>query len=228
MALQLIGHFDSPFVRRVGVSLHMLAMPFDRSPLSVFGDAAALRKLNPVGRVPALVLEEREVLIESAAILDYLDDVAGPTRALLPARGKPRREALQKIALAMGINDKAVSIFYEGRRPAANIDESWIARCRSQQETALEALEARFAADPPPDDRLMQADITAATMLGHLWLRQPDLLPPGLHPVLQALSARAEAHPAFKACLPMVGEIGGPPEQARAALLRLQVAGASS
>jgi glutathione S-transferase len=228
MALLLIGHFDSPFVRRVGISLSMLGILFDRSPLSVFGDAAKLRTYSPTGRVPALVLEDREVLIESAAILDHLDDIAGPERALLPSRGKCRRDALQKVALAMGINDKAVSTFYESRRPAAKVDEDWIARCRSQQETALAALEARFAADPPPNERLMQAEITAATMLGHLWLRQPDLLPPGRHPVLQALSARAEAHPAFKACLPTVEEIGGPPEQARAALLRLQAAGASS
>jgi glutathione S-transferase len=228
MALLLIGHFDSPFVRRVGVSLHMLGMPFDRSLLSVFGDAAELRKLNPVGRVPALVLEDGEVLIESAAILDTLDDISGPERALLPPGGKPRRDALQKIALATGINDKAVSIVNERRSPAAKIDESWIARCRSQQETALAALEARFAAAPPPSDRWMQPEIAAATMLGYLRLRQPDLLPPGRHPMLQALSARAEGHPAFRACLPAIEEIGGPPEEARAALLRLQGGSASS
>ena len=222
MPLQLIGHFDSPFVRRVGISLHLLAMPFERSPLSVFGDATKLRTYNPVGRVPALVLDDGEVLIESAAILDHLDDIAGPERALLPSRGKARRVALQKIALAMGINDKAVSIVYERRRRAAKIDEEWIGRCRSQQETALAALEARFAADPSSDSRLMQPEITTATMLGHLRLRQPDLLPLGRHPVLQALSARAEAHPAFQACLPTVEEIGGLPEEARAALLRLQ------
>jgi hypothetical protein len=74
----------------------------------------------------------------------------------------------------------------------------------------------------------MQAEITAATMLAHLQLRQPDLLPSGRHPVLQTLSAQAEMHPAFQACLPTVEEIGGPPEEARAALLRLQAAAASS
>jgi glutathione S-transferase len=125
MALLLIGHFDSPFVRRVGVSLHMLGMPFTRSLLSVFSNAAELRKVSPVGRVPALVLDDGEVLIESAAILDALDDIAGPERALLPARGKSRRDSLQKIALAMGINDKAVSILYERRGPPAKVDEDW-------------------------------------------------------------------------------------------------------
>jgi glutathione S-transferase len=228
MALQLIGHFDSPFVRRVGVSLHILKMPFERRALSVFSDAAEVRTMNPVGRVPALVLDDGEVLIESAAILDCLDDIAGPDGALTPPRGKPRRDALQKIALAMGINDKSVSIVYERRRPPAKVDEDWIARCRGQQETALAALEARFAADPPSDNRLAQPEITTASMLGHMRLRQPDLLPSGRYPVLEALSARAEAHPAFQACLPTIEEIGGPPEEARAAFLRLQAAGASS
>jgi glutathione S-transferase len=228
MPLLLIGHFDSPFVRRVGISLHILKMPFERRALSVFSDATEVRTINPVGRVPALVLDDGEVLIESAAILDYLDDISGANRALLPGEGKPRRNALQMIALAMGINDKSVSIVYERRRPASKVDEDWIARCRGQQETALAALEARFAADPRSNGTLMQSEITAATMLGHLRLRQPDLLPPERHPVLQALSARAEAHPAFQACLPTIEEIGGPPEQARAALLRLQAATASS
>jgi glutathione S-transferase len=115
MALCLIGHYDSPFVRRVGVSLHILGMPFERQLLSVFSNAGELRAYNPVGRVPALVLEDGEVLVDSAAILDHLDEVAGPERALMPASGAARRDAMQKIVLATGINDKAVAITYERR-----------------------------------------------------------------------------------------------------------------
>ena len=145
----LIGHYDSPFVRRVGVSLHILGMPFERQLLSVFSHADAVRAYNPVGRVPALVLEDGEVLVDSAAILDHLDEVAGPERALMPASGKARRDALQSIVLATGINDKAVAIVYEGRNRGDAADAGWIARCRGQQDAALAALEARFAAEPP-------------------------------------------------------------------------------
>lgn len=219
MALSLIGHYDSPFVRRVGVSLHVLGIPFERQLLSVFGDADELRTYNPVGRVPALVLDDGEVLIDSAAILDHLDETI-PKRALMPASGKARRDALQTMVLATGINDKAVAVTYERRNRGDQADAGWIARCRSQQDASLAALEQRFAGDG--GQRLMQPEITVATALGYLRLRQPEALSAGRYPTLEALSARCEAHPAFKACLPTSEEIGGPPEGARAALLRLQ------
>jgi glutathione S-transferase len=220
--LRLIGHYDSPFVRRVGVSLHVLAIPFERSLLSVFGDAEEVRAFNPLVRVPALVLDDGECLIDSAAILDCLDERVGPERALLPASGKARREALMTVVLATGINDKAVAITYERRKPPSKVDETWIARCRGQQEGALGALERQFAEASPAGARLMQPEITVAAMMGYIRLREPDMLAPGRYPALEALSVRAEAHPAFKACLPTREEIGGPPAEAKAALLRLQ------
>jgi glutathione S-transferase len=100
MAMQLVGHYDSPFVRRVGVSLHVLGIPFERKLLSVFSNAEEMRAFNPLVRVPALVLDDGECLIDSAAILDHLDEMAGPERALLPAGGKARRDALHKIVLS--------------------------------------------------------------------------------------------------------------------------------
>ena len=221
MTLTLIGHYDSPFVRRVGISLHLLAMPFERQVLSVFGDADKLRAYNPVGRVPALVLDDGEMLVDSAAILDHLDQAVGPERALLPAGGKTRRDALQKVVLATGINDKAVAITYERRHRGDAADAGWIARCRGQQDAALAGLEKLFAAEAAAGSRLMQPEITVATMLGYVRLRQPETLPRGGYPALEGLSARAEAHHAFKACLPTSEEIGGPPEEARAALVRL-------
>ena len=222
MTLTLIGHYDLPFVRRVGISLHLLGMPFERQLLSVFGDADKLRAYNPVGRVPALVLDDGEVLVDSAAILDHLDQAVDPERALLPAGGKTRRDALQKVVLATGINDKAVAITYERRHRGDAADAGWVARCRGQQDAALAVLEKRFAAEAAADFRVMQPEITVATMLGYVRLRQPETLPRGSYPALESLSARAEAHPAFKACLPTPQEIGGPPEEARAALLRLR------
>jgi glutathione S-transferase len=222
MTLRLIGHYDSPFVRRAGVSLHVLGIPFERQLLSVFSDADAVRAFNSLVRVPALVLDDGECLIDSAAILDHLDERVGPERALLPARGNARRDALQRIALATGIGDKAIAITYERRKPAARIDEAWIARCRGQQEGALAELERRFAGAKPDAGPLMQPEITVAAMLGYLRLRQPETLPTGRYPALESLAACAEAHPAFKACLPTVKEIGGPPQEAQAALLRLQ------
>ena len=69
----LIGQYDSPFVRRVAIALRMYGLPFEHRPWSTFGDADKLAPFNPLRRVPTLVLDSGEALIESAAMLDYLD-----------------------------------------------------------------------------------------------------------------------------------------------------------
>jgi len=94
------GMFDSPFVRRVAITMHRYDMPFEHLDWSVGRDFARIRGYSPLGRVPTLVLDDGEVLTESAAILDFLDGQVGPQRALLPASGAERRRALQLMALA--------------------------------------------------------------------------------------------------------------------------------
>jgi glutathione S-transferase len=108
--MKLVGRYDSPFVRRVAVSLQVLAISFEQLALSPFSQAAALRRVTPVGRMPALLIDEGEVLIESAAILDYLDEIAGPSRALLPSSGSKRRKCLRIVATATAGCDKAIAI----------------------------------------------------------------------------------------------------------------------
>jgi glutathione S-transferase len=83
----LIGMFDSPFVRRVAVSMKLLEIPFEHANWSIGKDFDRIREYNPLGRVPTLVTNEGERLMESGAILDYLDEIAGPERALLPRSG---------------------------------------------------------------------------------------------------------------------------------------------
>src|ERR1051325_8557462 len=96
----LVGQYDSPFVRRVAVSLRVLGFAYEHDTRSVFGDFDSMRTTNPLGRVPSLVLDDGRVLIDSAAILDWLDETAGPDRALLPRSGPLRQRALRLIALA--------------------------------------------------------------------------------------------------------------------------------
>ena len=109
----LIGQYDSPFVRRVAIALTLYPLPFEHNPWSVFGDMQKVQAYNPLVRVPALVLDDGAVLIESHCILDYLDGLVGVERALFPATGVARRDALKIAALATGMGDKAVSLFYE-------------------------------------------------------------------------------------------------------------------
>jgi glutathione S-transferase len=196
----LVGQYDSPYVRRVAISLRTLGFDYQHDTRSVFADFDAMREVNPLGRIPSLVLDGGEVLIDSAAILDWLDQAVGVERALIPAAGAGRRRALRLIALATGAIDKIGAAAYERIiRPAALRWPEWIERCLTQGTGAIAAL----AAEPwPPDVRLDQAQITAACMIRYVRMADPELLPPGRHPTLDALSSRCEALPAFQATWP--------------------------
>src|SRR5882672_6324839 len=109
----LVGQYDSPFVRRLAITLQLYDLPFQRNPISVFGDAAEMARINPLVRIPSLVLDDGEVLVESGAVLDYLDERVGPQRALTPRAGAERRHVLQVMAVATGTIDKCGAAVYE-------------------------------------------------------------------------------------------------------------------
>jgi len=206
--VQLIGMFDSPYVRRVAVSMHWLGVPFVHHNWSVGRDFERIRAFNPLGRVPTLVLDDGEVLAESAAILDHLDELVGPERALLPASGPRRRAALQVMALATGASDKAVLQIYETVfRPAEKRHEPWLDRCRLQVGSALAVLEqqageignAWLLGEAPT-----QADVTLGCVLGFLHGSLGVNRERIAYPALAALAARCEGLAAFRA-VPMPG-----------------------
>lgn len=196
----LIGQYDSPFVRRVGIALTLLELPFEHRPWSVFGDAAAVQRHNPLMRVPTLVLDDGTVLVESHCILDHLDHRVGADRALFPAAEPLRHQALRVAALACGVADKAVSLFYE-QRLHAQASDVWVARCRSQIGATLRLLEGERAARQGPfwfAERLGNADIAVAVMWRFLSEAHPGLAPAAEHPALQAHARALEALPVFR------------------------------
>jgi len=202
--MQLIGMFDSPFVRRVAVSMQLLDVPFEHLDWSVGRDFERIRAHNPLGRVPTLLLPDGTALVESAAILDFLDEQAGVERALLPPSGAPRRAALHAMALATGAAEKGVLQVYEQVfRPAHKRHEPWVERCRTQMNAALAALESVAAARGGSSwlvgDRCTQADITTACVFTFLGEALPDALAAQPCPALQALTLRCEARPEFRA-----------------------------
>lgn len=196
----LIGQYDSPFVRRVGIALTLYGMAFDHRPWSTFGDAEKIRPYNPLGRVPTLVLDDGEVLIESHCILDYLDGRVGPERAMFPAAEPERRKALKVAALATGMADKAVSLFYE-KRLHEKVSDLWVERCRGQIGRVLEALEADRAARESDywfGGKIGHADIAVATALRFIADAHPGLAPMETLPALRAHAEKLEAMPAFQ------------------------------
>lgn len=194
----LVGRNLSPFVRRVAISLRLLGMPFDSKPLSTATDRDAIRTYNPLGRVPALVLDDGEILIDSTPILDYLDEIAGPDKALIPAAGAPRRHVLRTVAFGLGITEKAVAAFVERtRRPEDKRHAPTLAHYQDQIAAGLAELEKLAASEWLAEGRLTQADITAFTAYGFIRHTLADLAPEGRYPRLEALMARCEALPAF-------------------------------
>ena len=196
----LIGQFDSPFVRRVGIALRLYGIPFEHRPWSVFGDSDKLAEFNPLRRVPTLVLDDGEALIESGAILDHLDELAGPERALIARQGPQRRHALKVCALATGLADKAVSLIYE-RALHAQTSDRWIERCTAQIGAVLDALEADRAGRAGPwwfGGSIGHADIAAGCAVRFLRDAHPALFREERWPALAAHSARCEAIDSFR------------------------------
>ena len=196
----LIGQYDSPFVRRVAIALRLYGVAFEHRPWSVFGDAAAVSRYNPLTRVPTLVLDDGEVLIESAVILDHLDEIAGP-KALIPDRGPARRHALKVCALATGLADKAVSLVYE-RVLHQTKSQVWVDRCGLQIASVLEVLESSRAERPAFfwfGTTLGHADIAVACALRFTREAHPGIFDERRWPRLAEHAARCEALEAFRA-----------------------------
>ena len=112
--------------------MRLYGIAFEHRPWSTFGDADKIAPYNPLRRVPTLVLDDGEALIESAMILDYLDDRVGPDKAMIAPRGDTRRRHLRICALAMGLGDKGVSLLYERVLRKDKQLDLWVERCTAQ------------------------------------------------------------------------------------------------
>lgn len=140
--IQLVGVNRSPFTRRVAITLQVYGIPYQQKPLSGFGNRADVRSSNPLGRIPALILDDGETLVDSAAIIDYLDEMHGRDRALVPSAGADRRAVLRIVALMMGACDKGLAAAYErNHHPAEKVHQPWIDDCLTQMRNALFAVE---------------------------------------------------------------------------------------
>lgn len=198
--MNLIGQYDSPFVRRVALALRFYGLPFEHTPWSTFGDAEKIALYNPLMRVPTLVLDEGEVLIESTAILDYLDEISGPSRALIPDCGHVRREVLHICALATGLADKAVSLLYE-RVLRGEESKRWVERCRSQIAGVLAVLEedrARHKTRYWFGDNITHADIAVACVIRFTREAHAGLFDAARYPALDRHAETCEALQPFQ------------------------------
>jgi glutathione S-transferase len=204
----LVGQFDSPFVRRVAVTLNHYHMPYERNTMSVFRNAEEMQKINPLIRVPSLILETGETLIDSSAIIDYLDEMAGPARALTPPHGPERRKVNQPVVLALGATEKAVALFFERMFYGERINRDYEARMLSQIRATLERLEHDCGAPWFDDEKLTQADVTTGCMVYYMKMRVADVFPADRYPKLHALALHCETKEDFVKARPSPEEVG--------------------
>ena len=200
----LIGRYRSPFTRRVAVALRLLGFDYEHRPYTAWRNLQEVRASNPVGRVPALILDSGETLFDSGAILDYLDQIAGPERALVPSREPDRRAVLRIVACALGTLEKVVAALYEQTmHPAEKIHQPWIAHNEDQ---ALSGLKWLAALEPAPwlaGARMTLADITTVVMYDFTRIVNPRLIPDGKFPGINRLAARCNELPAFRDTRPV-------------------------
>ena len=199
--MKLIGMLDSPYVRRVAISLKLLSLSFEHLPWSVFRTYEQFRRVNPLVKAPTLICDDGMVLTDSTLILAYIEQQVAPERRLMPV-GAAFAHALHVLGIALTACEKTVQVIYEhSQRPAEKRHQPWLDRVTQQLLAAYALLEA-IAAQRKQwllGDRLTQADITVAVAWRFTQSAAPRSVAAGQFPQLCAFSEQAERLPEFLA-----------------------------
>jgi glutathione S-transferase len=202
--MQLIGVNRSPYTRRVAITLTAYGVTYEQKCVSGFGNRDEVRQANPLGRIPALVLDNGETLLDSGAIIDHLDEVYGGEQPLTPRSGSDRRAVLKVTAIMMGACDKALqAAYHRNHTPVDKRHQPWVDDCTAQAVSALAAIDATI--DPEATyllfGRFTQADIAAfvAERLARFGL---SIDTDTQYPRLRALTRKLAAEDAFRSTEP--------------------------
>lgn len=199
--MKLIGMLDSPYVRRVAISLQLLGLKFEHESLSVFRTFPQFQRVNPVVKAPSFVCDDGTVLMDSTLILEYAEALARP-RTLMPADPNELRRALRVIGLALAACEKSVQIIYERNlRPPEKAHQPWVERITGQVTAAYDGLEQELVRGPldATSSSIGQAGLSSAVAWKFTQEVIPEIVPAARYPVLAAFSAQAEALPEFRA-----------------------------
>ena len=200
--MQLIGMLDSPYVRRVAISLRLLDLDFSHRSLSVFRHYEEFRAINPVVKAPTLVLDDGQVLMDSSLIIELLEQQAG--RSLMPADPAERVRATRLLGLALAAAEKAVQMYYELQRDEGRRDPVWYARVDQQLHAACAGLELELLTQPlPRDGRIDQAGLSIAVSWTFIQLVHAERIAADDYPALAKWTAYAETQEAFRAFPPV-------------------------
>jgi glutathione S-transferase len=200
--MKLIGPWFSPFTRRVGISLNLLEIPYEHVPLHAFNQREAVKAINPMGKVPVLILDDGTNLIDSSAIADYLDERVGIDRALIPKSGRRRQQVLQTVARALAVIEKASAVYYENNKTGGGAPAMDRTDAAGQTLAGLDQLEHQVGAAWLFGERPGQADITTVVAYQTSAFCVDGAVNATRFPQLHALTDRAMHLPAFSTTLP--------------------------
>jgi glutathione S-transferase len=202
--MKLIGMLDSPYVRRVAISLQLLGLEFVHDPLSVFRTFDQFKAINPLVKAPTFVCDDGTVLMDSTLILAYAEALAkskGNTRLLMPSELKALQRELRLVGIALTACEKSVQVLYERKlRPEDKQHEPWLTRVKGQTISAFDVLEAEIQLHPLNASRkgITQAGICAAVAWKFAQEITPDVVVAANYPTIAAFSSQAELLPEFK------------------------------
>lgn len=206
--MKLVGPWLSGYTRRVGITLRLLNIEFEHLPYHAYAQKALVRQFSPMGRVPALVLDDGDVLIDSGAIVDYLDSLVTDEQRLLPDVGLERKRAMHLLAFATACYDKLARYCDEMMlRPV----ELRIADIQAgYEEQLLIGFGVLDRAERMPwllGEKISQADVMTVVAYQSACVVMPASVNAARFPGLAALSDAAMSLSAFNQTLPTAEEL---------------------
>lgn len=200
--MQLVGMLDSPFVRRVAISMRMLGVDYEHKPLSIFQTYDEFREINPLVKVPTLICDDGAMLVDSTLIIDHIESIAG--RSLMPTDVELRRSVSQLTGVSLVAMEKVAQRIYELKvRPQEFQYDPWLERINEQLVSAIDAMESAIASidsDWLCGEQITQADVSTAVAWRFVEHAAPAIAALAARPALVAFSGRAEQLPEFLAC----------------------------
>ncbi|MBL8419492.1 MAG: glutathione S-transferase [Dechloromonas sp.] len=195
--MNLIGSHTSPYVRKVRIVLAEKKIDYDFVIDSPWLAGSAVPNVNPLGKIPALVLDDDTPLFDSRVIAEYIDSVT-PNNKLLPSPNRERTEVKRWEAVADGMCDAAAAAFLEAKRPEEQRSNDWIARQREKIKRSLDFMAAELGESSYcMGTHFSLADIAVGSALGYLCFRFPDIAWQESHPELARLYAKLMKRPSF-------------------------------
>ena len=195
--MKLIGSYTSPYVRKVRIVLAEKKIEYDFAVDSPWLADTKVPNLNPLGKIPVLVLDDETPLFDSRVIVEYIDNVT-PNNKLFPAPNRERIEVKRWEALADGICDAAATAFLEAKRPAAQQSSDWIARQHDKIARSLEFMAEELGEQAYcMGTHISMADLAVGSALGYLAFRFADINWQENHPNLGKLYAKLQLRASF-------------------------------